>query len=72
MPTGQDVFDESVRPLPIKERLRVAALILQDLAQADLRVVDADDGWSERDARDLTTFSLHYAATIYPEEEELV
>jgi hypothetical protein len=32
--TAQEVFTETVRDLPPSERLRLAALILQDLAQS--------------------------------------
>jgi hypothetical protein len=70
--TAQEVFTETVRSLPPTERLRLAALILQDLAQADMAVVDVSSVWSEQDQRDLTAFSLQYAATLYPEEDELV
>jgi hypothetical protein len=35
-------------------------------------VVDRSDTWTEQDQRDLTTFSLQYAAELYPEDEELV
>jgi hypothetical protein len=69
MPTAQDVFDSSVKPLSLRERLRLAALILQDLSQADL--VAEGDSWSEDDERDLTAFSLGYAAAAYPEDEEV-
>ena len=70
--TAQEVFAETVRALPPTERLRLAALILQDLAQADMTVVDTSSVWSEQDQSDLTTFSLQYAAKLYPEEDELV
>lgn len=70
--TAQEVFTETVRSLPPTERLRLAALILQDLAQADMAVVDVSSVWSEQDQRDLTAFSLQYAAKLYPEEDELV
>ena len=70
--TAQDVFAETVRTLPPSERLRLAALILQDLAQSDAALLDKSDTWSERDQRDLTTVSLKYAAELYPEEQELV
>jgi hypothetical protein len=70
--TAQEVFTETVRSLPPTERLRLAALILQDLAQTDMAVVDANSIWSDQDQRDVTTFSLQHAATLYPEEEELV
>ena len=70
--TAQEVFTETVRSLPPTERLRLAALILQDLAQADMAVVDVSSVWSEQDQRDFTAFSLQYAANLYPEEDELV
>jgi hypothetical protein len=70
--TAQEVFADTVRALPPTERLRLAPLILQDLAQADMTVVDTSSVWSEQDRRDLTAFSLQYAATLYPEEDELV
>ncbi|HEV8711226.1 MAG TPA: hypothetical protein VGX03_00140 [Candidatus Binatia bacterium] len=70
--TAQEVFTETVRALPPTERLRLAALILQDLAQADMTIVDTSSVWSEQDQNDLTAFSLQYAAKLYPEEDELV
>jgi hypothetical protein len=70
--TAQEIFTETVRDLPPSERLRLAALILQDLAQSEVAVVDRRDTWTEQDQRDLTIFSLQYAAKLYPEDEELV
>jgi len=70
--TAQEVFTETVRALPPSERLRLAALILQELTQSEVAGVDRSDTWNEQDQRDLTTFSLQYAAELYPEEEELV
>ncbi len=70
--TAQEVFDETVQALPLTERLRLAALILQDLAHSDVAVVDTSDEWSEQDQRDLTAFSLQHASKVYPEEGELV
>ena len=70
--TAQQVFAETVIALPLAERLRLAALILQDLTQSEMSVVDRQDAWDERDRCDLTAFSLQYAAQLYPEEEDLV
>jgi hypothetical protein len=70
--TAQEVFTETVRALPLGERLRLAALILQELAQSNVSVVDRSDSWSEQDQRDLAAVSLKYGAELYPEEEELV
>ena len=70
--TAQEVFTETVQALPLNDRLRLAALILQDLARSDVAVVDTSNAWSEQDQRDLTAFSLQYAAKLYPEKDELV
>ena len=68
----QEAYTENVRPLTPSERLRVAALILAELTQAKLVGVDESSEWSEQDIRDLTAFSLSYAATLYPEEVNYV
>ncbi|MCI0491038.1 MAG: hypothetical protein L0229_30985 [Blastocatellia bacterium] len=70
--TAQEVFAETVRVLSPSERLRLASLILQDLAQSEVAVVERSDTWSEQDQHDLTAFSLQYAVDLYPEDEELV
>jgi len=70
--TAEEVFTESVQILPLTERLRLAALILQELAQPEVAVVDRSDTWSDQDQADLTAFSLRQAAEIYREEEDLV
>jgi hypothetical protein len=70
--TAQEIFSETVRSLPLNERLRLAALILQELAQPDITIVDQGDTWSEKDQADLTAVSLKYATELYPEEEILV
>ncbi|MFH1113039.1 MAG: hypothetical protein V1792_03880 [Pseudomonadota bacterium] len=38
--TAQEVFRDTVQVLPAEERLRLAALILQDLAQSNVALVD--------------------------------
>lgn len=43
-----------------------------ELSQSDGTVVERSGTWSEQDQKDLTTTSLQYAATLYPEEEDLV
>ena len=77
MTTALEIYASTIRNLPHDERLRLAALILNDLAQMSvegLKVdkVDTDDAWSEEDQRDLTNHSLRYADILYPEEEDLV
>jgi hypothetical protein len=70
--SAKGIYDQTVRALPPTGRLRLAAIILDDLAQPSMLVVESSDGWSEEDQRDLTTFSLQHAAAVYPEDEDLV
>lgn len=67
--TAQEIFAETVQFLPPDEQLRLAALILQELSQSGITVVDRSDTWSEQDQKDLTTASLQYAASLYPEDD---
>lgn len=69
--TAHDVFAKAVRALPPNERLQLATLILQDLAQSGVVVIDQSDVWSEQDQTDLTAFSLRYAAQRYLEHEDV-
>lgn len=66
--TAQEVYDRSIKPLPAAERLRLAALILNDIPPQ--AVVDYSDEWSEEDMRDLTLHSLRRAAVSLEEEED--
>ncbi len=72
--TAQKVFTDTVVNLTPGERFRLAALILDELTRAGTlpAVVDSADIWSEQDQRDVTAFSLSYAAALYPEDEDLV
>jgi hypothetical protein len=72
MPTTiQEIYTQVIRALPPAERLRLATLILNDLVQNNTDLVDQSDTWTEQDRLDLVAFSLQYAATDYPEYEEL-
>jgi hypothetical protein len=70
--TAQEVYAGTVRALLPSERLRLAALILQELAQSEVAIVERSDTWSAPDQQDLTITSLQYAAELYPEEVDLV
>lgn len=75
--TARDVYAEAVRALPLTEQLRLAALILDELAHSEVSIVevsivDASDDWSAEDKSDVTTFALQHAPAAYPEDEELV
>jgi hypothetical protein len=69
--TVQEVYDRIVCNLSPTERLRLATLILNDLVQQNLSIVDRSDTWTEQDQLDVTTFSLQYAATLFPDNEEI-
>jgi hypothetical protein len=56
---AEQLYADRIRGLTPKERLQLAALILEDLANAS----EFDDTWSEQDVRDLTAFSLSVAPT---------
>jgi len=58
MATTKEVFESAIRPLPPKERLQLAALILNDLTRPRGRVVEFGDSWSGEDIRDLTKFFI--------------
>jgi hypothetical protein len=68
--TIQEIYRYVVDTLSLSERLRLAALILNDLTQQNITVIDSSDTWSEADQLELTTFSLQYAASLFPESEE--
>jgi hypothetical protein len=69
--TAKEIYAESVRSLPLGERLRLAALILQDLTEPSVALVELSDTWSAQDEREVAAFSLRYAEDLYPEDEEL-
>lgn len=68
MPTTiNEIYNQFIRVLPSSERLKLATLILNNLAQQDTAIDDSDT-WTEEDISDLSAFSLQYAATIYAED----
>jgi hypothetical protein len=69
--TVQEIYQNIVATLPLSDRLRMAALILNDLTQQNLAVIDANDTWTEQDQLDLTSFSLQYANSLFPNEEDM-
>lgn len=73
MPTSAcEVYSQIVRTLSPTERLRLATLILNELVAQDSSIIDRSDRWSDRDQTDLANFSLQYAATLFPEDEEAI
>lgn len=68
----QEIYQNIVATLPLSDRLRLAALILNDLTQQNVAVIDASNTWTEQDQLELTSFSLQYANSLFPDEEEMV
>jgi hypothetical protein len=60
MATVKDIFESNVRLLPASERLRLAAMILDELVQPSSGF-DVEKTWSDEDIRDMLVFSLRNA-----------
>ena len=69
MTSAQAVYEQSVKPLPPMERLRLAKIILEQLTGTEEAEVELSDAWSDQDMGDLTAFSLRRAARVVPAED---
>ncbi len=69
--TAQDVYNEIVRALSPTERLRLATLILNELAPQNSLTIDQSDEWTEQDQAEVISFSLQYADSLFPNEEDV-
>jgi hypothetical protein len=69
--TIQEIYQNIVATLTLSDRLRLAALILSELTQQNVAVIDVSDTWTERDQLELTSFSLQYTNSLFPEEKEI-
>lgn len=67
-----EIYDLCIQVLPSSDRVRLATLLMNNFVQQELAVIDESDTWTEEDISDLSTFSLQYAATIYPDDEDLI
>lgn len=56
---AKDLY-ESVRQLSPKERLRLAVMILNDMAAGE-ETTEYSDTWTEEDVQDLTAFALSHS-----------
>lgn len=56
----QDLYRDSVRPMPPAERLQLARLILDELVPAELPL-DVSDAWSDDDIADLASAAARHA-----------
>lgn len=67
--TPQQLYDTSVKQLPIVERLQLVKLVLDDLMHdPESWVVQESDEWSAEDLADLARASMAYADSISGEE----
>jgi hypothetical protein len=66
--TIQELYNQSIKPLPAADRLRLAALILNDIPPA--AVADYSEEWTDEDIREATLHSWRRAAASMGEEEE--
>ncbi len=69
-PTAEELYTSVVQTLSPTDRLQLATLILDGLKQ-NVSVIDISDSWTEQDRSDITNFSLQYAASLFPEEENV-
>ena len=69
--TIQEIYAQFISSLSPAERLQLATLILNNLVQQNSVDIDDSDTWTAQDQKDIAAFSLQYAATVFPENEEL-
>jgi hypothetical protein len=66
---------EQIKQLPENEQDIIARFILNalenNLVEKGLSIIDESDTWTEEDQIDITSFSLQYADSIFPESEEI-
>jgi hypothetical protein len=67
--SAREIYESSIRQLPAIDRLRLASLILDELAASQGEGLDIQDGWSEQDLADLSKASLKHAATSIGEDD---
>ncbi len=60
----------SIRPLPPGERLRLASLILDELAVNVGSTLDIQDSWSDEDTADLAAYAMSHAERSGDSEDE--
>lgn len=66
-----EIYQNIVGTLSVSDRLRLAAMILNDISQQNIAVVDKSNTWTEQDQLDITAFSLQYAANLFTDNEEI-
>ena len=65
--TVSQLYEETIRPLPEAERLRLATLILSDIAPVP--IAEYSDVWSEEDYRDFSRATWGHIEQRLQDEE---
>jgi hypothetical protein len=69
--TVQDIYQNLVGNLSVGDRLNLAALILNNLTQQEIAIIDTSDTWTTQDQLELASFSMQYANSLFPDDEEM-
>jgi hypothetical protein len=65
------LYQGQIRGLPVVERLRLAKLIMDDLADSAADwVADESDAWSQQDLYDISRASAKYAGRVIADRED--
>jgi hypothetical protein len=64
----QELYEQTIKTLPTAQRLRLAALILNDLVPSS--DVDDSDSWTEDDLQDFTQMSWQSVDQHLESEED--
>ena len=65
--TVNQIYEQTMKPLSMADRLRLPALILNDIPPH--AVVDYSDEWSEEDLRDFRQASWEHVDSLLEDEE---
>ena len=64
----QELYEQTIKTLPTAQRLRLAALILNDIVPSS--EVDDSDSWTEHDLQDFTQMSWQSVDQLLESEED--
>jgi len=67
---AQELYSGAVSQMSPRQRLHLAALILDDLAASAAETIDFSDAWSEQDQIDLAAFALSHGTSLYGQDDE--
>jgi hypothetical protein len=56
--SARELYNKTIRQLPPVDRLRLAAMILDELAATSGAGLDLRDDWTDEDIADLAAYSL--------------